>query len=212
MKTLKLIPLMIALTACGGDYKDADKSAPGQDVSFGNQKARVVNGTLDVSGGSIKGTGSIVFDSRFEEFKSGGSYAVDFNLEDGGSVTIVSHANESLASGFEVQYLRQGSGPGSLKVSLRAQGAVWNAVNQFAAIDAAQAIRIQTDVHNDESPAHSITWNRNLGDDFAKEKAILNTAEEVDGSPGIGTGVRWGLILTKATVTRADRSEPKFED
>ncbi len=212
MKALKLIPLLIVLTACGGDYKDAENSAPEQDISFGSQKARVVTGNLNVSSGSISGTGAIEFESRYEEFKSGGSYALDFTLEDGGSVTIVSHANESLTNGFEVQFFRQGFGPGSLKVSLRAQGAVWNATNQFDSIDASQIIRIQTDVHNDESPAHSITWNRNLGDNFAKDRAILNTAEEIDGSPGIGTGIRWGLVLSKATVMRADRSEPKFED
>jgi len=210
MKAFIFLPLLLALTACGGDYKDPVSAAAGQELSFGSQKVRVVDGSLAVTNGSIQGTGSLIFDSRYEEFKSAGSYSLDFSLEEGGSVKLVSHANENLMNGFELEFRRQGSGAGSLKVALLAQGSAWNAVTNFAAINAAEAIRLQADVHNDESPAHVLVWSRLLGEDFAKEKSVLNSADEVDGSPGIGTGVRWGLVLNKATVTRAEKSEPKF--
>jgi hypothetical protein len=209
MKLAKYLPLLLALSACGGDYKDPENAATGKEAVFGSQKVRIVSGNLDVSGAAIQGTGSVVFDSRYDQFKSGGSYALDFTVEDGGSVTVVSHANEALASGFEVEYQREGA---ALKVTLRAQGQTWAAGNNFNGIDAAGALKFQVDVHNDETPSHVIVWNRLLGDNFAGPSAILNSAEEVDGSPGIGTGTRWGLILNKASVTRADRTDPKFED
>jgi hypothetical protein len=209
MKLAKFLPILFVLSACGGDYKDPETAAGGKEAVFGSQKVRMVSGDLNVTGAAIQGTGSLVFDSRYDQFKTGGSYALDFTLEDGGSVTLVSHSNESLANGFQVEYRREGA---AVKVALRAQGNTWNAGNNFNGIDSAGALKFQTDVHNDETPAHVVVWNRLLGDNFAGPNAVLNSAEEVDGSPGIGTGTHWGLILNKASVTRADRSDPKFED
>jgi len=211
MKLAKFLPLLLVLSACGGDYKDPETAAGGQEIVLGSQKVRLVSGNLNVSGSSIQGTGSLVFDSRYDSFQSGGSYALNFTLEDGGSVTLVSHSNEALASGFEMEFRREGSGADSLKVALRAQGNIWNSVNNFTAINAADPIQLQVDVHNDETPAHLMVWNRLLGDNFTRPNAILNSADEIDGSPGIGTSTRWGLLLNKASVTRADRSEPKLE-
>ncbi len=209
MKFTKYLTLLLALTACGGDYKDPETAAGGKEAEFGSQKVRVVSGALEVSGSAIQGTGAVIFNSRYDQFKSGGSYALDFTLGDGGSVTVVSHANETLSSGFEMEYRREGA---ALKAALRAQGNTWSAGNNFNAIDAAGQLKFQIDIHNDESPSHVIVWNRLAGDNFAAPNAVLNSAEEVDGSPGIGTGTRWGLVLKNASVTRADRSESKFED
>lgn len=211
MKAFQLaLPLFLALTACGGDYKDPEQATDsGKDPQFGSQKVRVVNGSLNVGPGSIQGSGALIFDSRYSEFKSSGSYAVDFSLEDSGSLTLVSHSNEKLAGGFELEFRREGA---ALKATLRAQGNSWSATSQFASVNAAEVVRLQMDVHNDESPAHVVVWDRVAsGDDFAESKAVLKSNEEIDGSPGIGTGTRWGLVLNKATVTRADRSEPKLE-
>jgi len=210
MKALNLMLLLLALTACGGDYKDPEEAVgSGKEIQFGSQKVRVVSGSLNVVSGSIQGSGGLIFDSRYEEFKSGGSYGVDFSIDDGGSLTVVSHSNESLASGFELEFRREGA---SLKATLRAQGNSWSATNQFAAVNAAGVVRLQMDVHNDESPAHVVVWDQTAsGDDFSENRAILKSNEEVDGSPGIGTGTRWGLKLNKATITRAERSEPKFQ-
>lgn len=209
MKLLKILPLLLALSACGGNYKETE--AGGTAAQFGAQKVNVLSGSLTVSNGSISGSGAALFESRYGQFQSGGSYALDFRLNDGGSLTLVSHANEQLGSGYELIFRRQGAGNDSLKVELRAQGGSWASVSNFAHIDAAGNIQLQIDVHNDESPAHVLVWDRSQGDDFSANAAILNSGEEIDGSPGIGNGIRWGLVLDRAEVTRAERSEPKFE-
>jgi hypothetical protein len=215
MKAVRILSfsLLLLLQGCGGDYKDpVSAEGSGQEaVLFGSQKVRVLSGTPSVSGGSIRGSGALLFDSRYREARSGGSYALDFTLEEGGMVKLVSHANESLAGGFELEFRRSGTGADSLKVALHAQGATWRSVSNFTNLPADQAVRLQIDLHNDEAPAHILVWNRALGDDFDLTKAVLNSAHEIDGSPGIGSGTRWGLVLDKATVTLAEKGETKFE-
>jgi len=211
MKSLWIATLALALSACGGGSNEPPPS--GSMTQFGSQQVTIVSGSL-TSGGSLAGTGSALFSKDYGSFRTGGSYALDFTLEDGGSLTLVSHSNTALASGWEMNFRRQGSGPGSLKVTLSAQGIsrdtdTSGGENAFAGMDAAGTLKFQVDVHNNETPAHSVTWSRLLGEDFRKELAILDTAEN-DNSPGIGTGTRWGLRLDRANVTRAEDSEPKL--
>lgn len=78
-----------------------------------------------------------------------------------------------------------------------------NGTESFGAIDASGPIRLQFDVHNNETPAHVLAWNRDLGDSFTDATAVFNS-EENDNSPGIGSGTRWGVRLSGATVTRAE--------
>jgi hypothetical protein len=173
-----------------------------------------------VNPGSLQGTGAVVFGSQFGEVRSGGSVALKFSLEDGGSLTLVSHADSSLGNGYELEFRRLGTGTGSLKVLLRAQGNTRDTVNDFgqdvfSGIDASLPMKLQIDVHNNESPAHVMVWSRLITDDFSETAAILNTEDEVEksnGSPGIGSGIRWGLKLNRANVTRAEPSPPKFEE
>jgi hypothetical protein len=213
MKILLISTLALALSACGGDYKEPVSS--GSTAQFGAQQVNVISGSL-TSGSSLAGTGSALFAKDFGSFKSGGSYALDFTLQEGGSLTLVSHSDSTLNSGWEITFRRQGTGPGSLKVAITAQGTTRDTNNSsgmdvFAGLDASGALKFQVDVHNDETPTHAVVWSRLLGDNFQAELALLNT-EENDNSPGIGTGTRWGLRLDRAAVTRADESEPKFED
>lgn len=210
MKFLWIAISAFVLSACGGDYKEPIPS--GAMTQFGSQQVTILSGSL-TSGGSLAGTGSVLFSKNYDGYKTGGSYALDFTLDEGGSLTLVSHSNSALASGWEMIFKRQGSGPGSLKVILLAQGISRDTNNSrdidvFAGMDAAGPLKFQIDVHNNETPAHSVTWSRLLGEDFRKELAILDTAEN-DNSPGIGTGTRWGLRLDRANVTRAEDSEPK---
>ena len=221
MKTKFLsLALLMALTACGGGKND---SAPvGPTNRFGSQQLSTIGDAsgLSVSPGSLKGTGTVVFASQFPEVRSGGSVALNFSLEDGASLTLVSHADSALGAGFELEFRRLGTGSGSLQVRLRAQGNVRDTRNKFgqdvfSGIDASLPMKLQIDIHNDESPAHVLVWSRLISDDFSETAAILNTEDEVEksnGSPGIGSGVRWGLKLNRAAVTGAEPSPPKFEE
>jgi hypothetical protein len=213
MKFLLIATFALALSACGGDYKEP--ATPGSQAQFGSQQVNIVSGSL-TSGSSLAGTGSALFAKDYGSFKTGGSYALDFSLQEGGSLTLVSHSDSSLTSGWEITFRRQGTGPGSLKVVITAQGITRDTNNSagmdvFAGLDASGPLKFQVDVHNNETPTHALVWSRLLGDNFGTELALLDT-EENDNSPGIGIGTRWGLRLDRATVTKADESEPKFED
>lgn len=220
MKLLSLA-LLLTLTACGGN-NGASPVISGETVTFGSQQLNPIGDSsgLKVSATSLQGTGAVLFNSQFGAVRSGGSVALNFSLEDGGSLTLVSHADSSLGNGFELEFRRLGTGAGSLKVRLRAQGNVRSTTNRFgqdvfSGIDASLPMMLQIDLHNDETPAHVMVWSRLISDDFSESAAILNTEDEVEksnGSPGIGSGTRWGLKLNRANVTGAEPSPPKFEE
>jgi hypothetical protein len=220
---MRLLPLalLFALTACGGNG-NKNAALQGPSGKFGSQQVAAIGDSseLSVSPGSLQGTGTVIFGSRFGEIRSGGSIALDFSLADGGSLTLITHADSSLGSGYELEFRRLGTGAGSLKVLLRAQGDTRNTVNDFgqdvfSGIDASLPMKLQIDIHNNESPAHVMVWSRLISNDFSETAAILNTEDEVEksnGSPGIGSGVHWGLKLVRANVTGAEPSPPKFEE
>jgi len=219
MRLLSLA-LLFALTACGGNGKNGPV-ASGPSGKFGSQQVTPIGDSaeLRVDPGTLQGTGAVIFSSQFGEARSSGSIALNFSLEDGGSLTLVSHADSSLANGYELEFRRLGTGAGSLKVFLRAQGNIRDTVNDFgqdvfSGIDGSLPMKLQIDIHNIESPAHIMVWSRLITDDFSDTAAILNTKDEVEksnGSPGIGSGIRWGLKLNRANVTGAEPSPPKFE-
>lgn len=171
------LALLFALTACGGGG-DKSSGATGPTNRFGSQQLSTIgdSGGLSVNPGSLQGTGAVVFSSQFPEARSGGSVALNFSLEDGGSLTLVSHSDSSLGNGFELEFRRLGTGAGSLQVRLRAQGNVRDTVNNFgqdvfSGIDASLPMKLQIDVHNNESPAHVMVWSRLITDDFSETAA-----------------------------------------
>jgi hypothetical protein len=215
------LSLLLILTACGGGGQKTP-ALTGSTHRFGSQQLSVLgeSSRLSIGAASLQGTGAVLFTSRFPEVRSGGSVALNFSLEDGGSLTLISHSDSSLENGYELEFRRLGTGTGSLKVSLRAQGNTRDTVNNFgqdvfSGIDASLPMKLQIDVHNNESPAHVMVWSRLITDDFSETAAILNTEDEIEksnGSPGIGSGTSWGLKLNRANVTGAEPSPPKFEE
>jgi hypothetical protein len=149
--------------------------------------------------------------SRAGSVLSNVSYALDFTLADGGSLTLVSHSLNDLSGGWQLRFERHGSGSGSLRVTLRAEGASADASPTFAGFDASGPLKFQVDVHNQENPARALLWSRALSDDFSPALVVFDT-DSARNSPGQGTGPHWGLRLKNATVTRADLSGPKLND
>jgi hypothetical protein len=211
MRSLFALLFALTLSACGGDYPEI--TPPGTATTFGAQKVTVLSGAVNV-GEALSGSGVVLFPDTYDSAASKGSYALDFTLADGGSLVLVSHGRGDLGEGWEMEFRRQGAGTGSLKVLIRARGIERDTNNSagldvFSGFDASRPLKLQVDVHNDESPTHSLTWSRALGENYAEDQAILNT-EENDNSPGKGSGIHWGLRLANASVTRAELSSPKF--
>ncbi len=212
-KIFILFTLPLTLLSCGGDYKSPE--AAGNRGSFSGQQLNVINGNLTI-GNSIEGTGSVVFQEELSEVEGKKSYAIDFNLQEGGCLDLVSYSRESLDGGWEIQFCRQGTGAGSLKVTVFANGERRDTqkpggIEAFGGFDASGPLKVQIDVHNDESPTHALVWSRALPIDFTEDSAIFNT-EENDNSPGVGSGKRFGLRLNKAQVTAFAISEAKFRE
>jgi hypothetical protein len=209
---------VLFLVSCGGGKRTP--AATGEQIAFGGQNLTVLgeSGELTVGPESIKGTGSILFQSALNSVTENSSYEIYFQLEDGGSLTLYSHANSALAAGYEMEFRRQGSGAGSLKVTLRASGNTRNTLDErgvdvFGGLDAAKLLRFQIDVHNEENPAHVLLWTLPLGRDFTEDGSIFNTGDARDksnGSPGNGTSTRWGLALKNATLLKAEKSAQKY--
>lgn len=204
-------------SGCG---RDNQRKPAGESIALGSQAfSRLGGGNLEVGGGTLSGTGSVVAVTSMRNVEEDTSYNLNFSLKDGGSLTLISHSNSSLGSGFEMKFRRIGSGPGSLRVTVTASGNskdTRNAmgVDVFGGIDASRPLKVQLDIHNRENPSHVLLWTMPLTAIFSEESALFNTGDEIDksnGSPGKGKGFHWGLVLDRAIVGAADRSEAKLQ-
>lgn len=203
MKKVMFPLALISMTqfAC---KKDDDKKTDLTQGTLAGQAYYVVDaGDLQRTESSIQGTGSVVYGSPLGSITSKDDYALNFSLDDGGSLELVTHGNSSLANGVSVVFSRSAH---ALSAILKAKG-VTSAATELSGIDAAQSIAVAVDVHNDETPAHILLWS--AGGSFGEGDALLNS-EDGEAAPGNGTGTAWGLLLNKAKVTSAVAADPKF--
>ncbi len=199
MKALKLLPFIL-LYSCGGTSNGTDTVNQG---SLGaSPYITVDSGNLSPSGMGIKGQGAVAFKNSVGEIGARKSYSITFSLDDGGSLTLVANADETLKNGVEVKFTRTGN---SVAAAMLADSKT-SAAKNFPSISGAQQITLTVDIHNNEVPAHILIWS---GNDFTSGNALLNS-ETDDAAPGQGRGTFWGLKLNQATVTDAVVGAPKF--
>lgn len=217
MKLLLSLSLLFALSSCGVKIgsPDAPNGRSARDATFGSQAVRLVSapGALTADNGVLQGTGTSIFRQPLASRSSASGYEIYFQLQDGASLTLISHADESMEGGFEIEFHRQGSGRGSLQVALRANGTSRGTASPrggevFQNLDASGPLWLEVDVHNEMlNGARALIWNlAQTGSDFSPTAALLDTADPLwksDGTPGNGSGNRWGLYLQGATVNRA---------
>jgi hypothetical protein len=199
---LKILTLLIFLLnfACNNDTKGTDTVNQG---SLGaSPYITIDSGSLASSGAGIKGQGAIAFKDPVGEIGARKSYTLSLNLEDGGSLTLIANADESLKNGLELKFSRIGN---TVSASMTV-GSLTSAAKNFPAVDGSQTLNFTVDVHNDEAPAHVMIWS---GKDFSAVNAILDS-ESDDAAPGQGRGTFWGLKLSQATVTEAVIGTPKY--
>lgn len=219
---MRFLPILFALvlTACGGGGGNQVET-----VAFRAGQVTCISNAenpdeLACKRESLTGTGLAVFGTTSMAIKEDRSFALDFTLEDGGALTLVGFGDDTLGGGFEVEFRRQGSGPGSLIVTLKADGQSRNTVNAaghdvFSGFDAARPLKFQIDLHNSEDQTHVMIWSRLVSDDFHPDLSILDTGDDIEkgnGSPGSGKSTYWGLKLRRAVVTEAAMSAPKYAE
>jgi len=206
MKNTRWLSLLAILAAIGCK-KDDDKKSTLVEGSFAGQTYYVVEaGTLERSETIIKGSGAIVFSAPLNAIDSQDNFTMDFSLVDGGSLALVTHADSALDKGIAVQFDRAGS---ELTSSLKADGA-GTSDNALSGMDAAGAVSVSVDVHNNETPAHILIWNA-ANDAFGEDDAIYNSETDTD-APGNGKATLWGLVFRNAELSSVSRGEAKFSE
>lgn len=169
-------------------------------------EATLLSGSLTSTADTLSGSGSAVFNTPLSGVSSKQSYALTFTLSDGGSLQLHSNASNALASGVYVEFSRSGA---ALTVKLKQGAGETDVSAAFSGVSASGTISIVVDVHNDETPAHILAWT---GTSYTEGAATLNSEDSGNNAPGNGTGQYWGLVLSNATVTRANKGDPKFSE
>ena len=164
-------------------------------------------GNLQHNGTSVSGSGSFVVREPLGQTTSEQSFVLNFTLEEGGSLALVSNSKSKLEDGWNLRFTRTGA---ALTVAMIVGASQTDVTSRFSGVNASGEINLLVDVHNNEDPAHILVWRGNASP-FDVGDALLNS--QVHGaSPGSGTGTAWGFVLNKATLSQATLGTAKFVD
>ncbi len=196
--------MLFFLLSCGGGPNpdlEAQKAIP-SDQKIGNLKSEIIsgsNGLIFSPGGKLTGTGVIRFADLFPKVESAHNFFLRFEIEDGGSLTLITNANRNLNNGIEIEFSRS-LGKNELTVTAKTPSDLLDLSSFFNVSNVSGLLAFSLDLHNDHSNSvHLIIWDElNSGKELLED--LLN---------GNGMGVHWGLELNQAKVTFADRSKAK---
>ncbi len=205
MKNTILMQILLGLIilSCGKD--NVDEGSTAREGSLRGSKYLLVAGEpAEKNEEKIKGEAAIVFKEALGEIQSDKRYTMVFSVEEGGSIRLVSHANETLESGVELNFTRQGA-----ELSLQTHvGSQQTSAKVLAGVSATKEIALVVEAHNSEDKTHILIW-RNDNEaalDFSEHNALFNS--ELDApSPGNGKGKFWGFVLKQASLTEASSSD-----
>jgi hypothetical protein len=195
--------IIIGSWGCNESGKSSDSTLI-QGSLTGHDFSILEAGAIENSGTSIMGTGEIIFNTPLGEIESNKHFQLSFSLQEGGVLSLISHSNQKLGNGIEIQIIRNDRTVYTRLVV----GGESTTPKILSGVDGTKSFNLCFDVHNQENPAHILIWN---GEDFSESTALLNS--EVDErTPGRGDGIFWGLRLNKVTLTRVDVTETKLND
>lgn len=194
-----------SLTACsGGNNPDLATPPPAT-----REDAKNISGVT-----FLKGATNLIYASTpLSETESANHYELGFNLQPGGSLTLLSNAillanTGVLDRAVEVEFRRStDANDANLTVLVRASGAERNWSQFFTSLDARGPVAVSLDIHNDHGgEAHIIAWGAD------HENPIFNSGIRTSGgSPGRGFGPRWGFRLNDATLNTVALETPHDE-
>ncbi|WP_141733118.1 hypothetical protein [Oligoflexus tunisiensis] len=206
MKNVQVLMGLVTVATCACS-KDEKKESSLPEGSFAGQTYYVVEaGDLERSESLLRGSGAIVFASPLNAIASQDNFALEFTVNDGGTLGLVTHANNALEQGLTVQFERAGT---ELVAILNADGAGTDD-HALSGIDASGPVALAIDVHNNETPAHVLIWNAVNGS-WEEDAALYNSESDAD-APGQGKALLWGLVLRDAELKSVTRSAAKFTE
>ena len=197
-----IISAALLLSGCSSASNSDDNNAIVTQLDGATYTTLVDNGLTHASS-SVAGNGTIIFNTPLDAVASKASFELSFSLFDGGSLAFNSYANNALSGGVTYTFTRSGT---ALTVTLGAENNTETITSAFSSVSASGNINLQIDLHNDETPNHTLAWS---GSDFSEGAALFNS-ENGPATPGNGTGLFWGFALVSANVNTALKGEPKF--
>jgi hypothetical protein len=205
MHKLLAILSFLVLSACNSSKDDSVSGTT--PYTLGKSKYYTVSsGDLTNDGDSVSGTGSIIFEAPIDSIKTGIHVELDGTIGDSGSITLIAFSDRSLENGIELKFSRDDD---KLDAVVIANGKTENLSDAFADQSVSE-VGLSFDIHNDEAPAHVLVWPAS-SPGFGEDDTIYNS-EDGPQTPGNGNGPYWGMHMSKATVTKAEISEPRFEE
>jgi hypothetical protein len=202
-----------SLAACSGGHNPDLNQPP---VSG---KQTVITGTsfevLESANGETASTNKsfLLATEPLADTRSSAHFRFTVDLKAGGSATLFAFGEKtptSISKSVEIRFERP-LGAAGLAVSITASGTTddWSAF--FKDLDPAKPLNLGVDVHNDEAgEAHILIWNLENGD-RPNLPTLIDSALDVNGSPGKGFGRRWGMSLVEAELQLARVTSPRYE-
>jgi hypothetical protein len=201
LKPLLLGGLISLAISCGkSNSTSADESRTLGDLAY---TIKGSNPDLITEPDKLAGTGTIAFLNPMAVSKDSGKHlAINFSLENEGSLKIQVFSDKELNNGLELSFKRSEQELQSI-LKLNNQETILSKVQDMGQLDASKELKIGVDVHNNEDPSHIIVWNLEAQEEPSEENEIFNSAENEEEEfslTGQGLGIYWGLQLDKATV------------
>jgi hypothetical protein len=205
MFTLVVLSSLLFAFGCGEGSK---QESSGGDGTFGGKAYQIVaNEGLNGSDEEIKGSGSVLFRDPLGEVAGNKSVALDFSLEDGGSLALVTFADTTLQNGSRITFVRSGA---TLSAGLEI-GSQKTDARTLSGVDASGVMSLVIDVHNSETPLHTLVWNRGVSSYTSSTSIYDSEASQVQ-IQGNGIAPYWGVTLVKGTLSKASVTEARFVD
>jgi hypothetical protein len=205
-KSISSFIILSFLCACGGGPnpdRDALNNIPViQNVDGTKFELLSETDSLSFGNGMLAGSGSVRFAESLGSAATNYNFLLNFSLNDGGELSLVTHATQSLTDGVVLKFKRTGA---TLSVYVTTGNVTDDWSSFFSALNASEPLSIAIDVHNNEPFTHLVFW------DEQTNTKLLDSGDDVNGTAGKGFGQSWGLILNNASVSKAKKDPPRDE-
>ncbi len=204
----RLVPAFLfslsVLTAACGDSDSNDAAVVADGTLDGTAYIVTDGAALERTDADLSGSGSVLFKNPLSEIGSKDNFLLEFRVDDGGSLELLTHTDNAGKSGVSAIITRDGT---ALSLAWAAGGETSDKTT-LDGIDASGTIKLAIDIHNDETPSHNLVWDGNSTAN-TEDNALINSEDDI-ASPGKGSGTFWGLTLSKSTVLSAILQAAKF--